>query len=121
MKILLVNKFHYVKGGSETYYFSLGDLLKKRGHEVIWFSMKDERNVPCDQEKYFVENVDFNASGNPMQLAKASAHLLYSTEAARKFAKLLDEEKSEYFPEPAYRIDRGSRSQKAYSDRIYCT
>ena len=55
--------------------------------------MKDERNVPCDQEKYFVENVDFNASGNPMKLAKASAHLLYSTEAARKFAKLLDEEK----------------------------
>ena len=93
LKILLVNKFHYVKGGSETYYFSLGDLLRKRGHEVIWFSMKDERNVPCDQEKYFVENVDFNASGNPMQLAKASAHLLYSTEAARKFAKLLDEEK----------------------------
>ena len=93
LKILLVNKFHYVKGGSETYYFSLGDLLKKRGHEVIWFSMKDERNVPCDQEKYFVENVDFNASGNPMQLMKASAHLLYSTEAAGKFAKLLDDEK----------------------------
>ena len=89
----MVNKFHYVKGGSETYYFSLGDLLKKRGHEVIWFSMKDERNVPCDQEKYFVENVDFNASGNPIQLARASAHLLYSTEAARKFAKLLDDEK----------------------------
>ena len=27
MKILLVNKYHYVKGGSETYYFGLADLL----------------------------------------------------------------------------------------------
>ena len=41
MKILLVNKYHYVKGGSETYYFGLADLLTKLGHEVIYFSMAD--------------------------------------------------------------------------------
>ena len=40
MKILLVNKYHYVKGGSETYYFGLADLLTKLGHEVIYFSMQ---------------------------------------------------------------------------------
>lgn len=93
MKVLLVNKFHYVKGGSETYYFSLGDLLKKRGHQVIWFSMKDDRNLPCDQSKYFVNNVDFNAAGNPVKSAGAALHLLYSREAGRKFARLLDDEK----------------------------
>ena len=93
MKVLLVNKFHYLKGGSETYYFSLGDLLDKRGHQVIWFSMKDERNVPCAQSKYFVDHVDFNASGNPVKTAGAALHLLYSHEAGRKFARLLDDEK----------------------------
>ena len=93
MKILLANKFHYIKGGSETYYFSLGKLLEKMGHEVIYFSMKDKRNVPCAQEKYFVENVDFNALKGPAQTAKASMNLLYSIEAGRKFAKLLDDEK----------------------------
>ena len=93
MKVLLVNKFHYVKGGSETYYFSLGDLLEKRGHQVIWFSMKDDRNLPCDQSKYFVNHVDFNASGNPAKTAGAALHLLYSHEAGRKFARLLDDEK----------------------------
>ena len=93
MKVLLVNKFHYIKGGSETYYFSLGDLLEKRGHQVIWFSMKDERNLPCAQSKYFVNNVDFNASGNPVKTAGAAMHLLYSREAGRKFARLLDDEK----------------------------
>lgn len=93
MKVLLVNKFHYIKGGSETYYFSLGDLLEKKGHQVIWFSMKDDRNVPCDQSKFFVNNVDFNASGNPAKTAGAALHLLYSPEAGRKFARLLDDEK----------------------------
>ena len=93
MKVLLVNKFHYIKGGSETYYFSLGDLLEKRGHQVIWFSMKDDRNLPCAQSKYFVNNLDFNASGNPVKSAGAALHLLYSREAGRKFARLLDDEK----------------------------
>lgn len=93
MKVLLVNKFHYIKGGSETYYFSLGDLLEKRGHQVIWFSMKDDRNLPCAQSKYFVNNVDFNAAGNPLKSSAAALHLLYSLEARRKFARLLDDEK----------------------------
>lgn len=93
MKILLVNKFHYVKGGSETYYFGLADLLKKQGHEVIFFSMKDEKNVPCEQEKYFVENVDFNQKMNPVKLVKASLKMLYSLEAKKKFEQLLIDEK----------------------------
>lgn len=46
MKILMVNKFFYIKGGSETYYFALRELLESKGHEVIDFSMKDEKNFP---------------------------------------------------------------------------
>lgn len=92
MKICLVNKFHYIKGGSETYYFGLADLLKKYGHEVIFFSMKDEKNFSCEQEKYFVENVDFNAKMNPFQLAKASLKMLYSFEAKKKFKQLIEDE-----------------------------
>ena len=72
MKICLVNKFHTVKGGSETYYFGLGELLQKQGHKVIYFSMKDEKNRPCDQQKYFVENVDFNAKMGKLQTAKTA-------------------------------------------------
>ena len=93
MKICLVNKFHYIKGGSETYYFGLGELLKKRGHEVIYFSMKDEKNVPCEQEKYFVDNVDFNGRMSPAKLAKTSLKMLYSLEAKKKFEQLILDEK----------------------------
>lgn len=93
MKILLINKFHYLKGGSETYYFGLGDLLKEHGHEVIYFSMKDEKNVPCEQEKYFVENVDFNAPMSKIQMVKAGLKMLYSFEAKKKLEQLIKDEK----------------------------
>lgn len=93
MKVLLVNKFHYIKGGSETYYFGLAELLKKNGHDVIYFSMKDKKNFPCEQEKYFVENVDFNQKMNVFKIIKSSAKMLYSFEAQKKFKQLLIDEK----------------------------
>lgn len=93
MKILLVNKFHYVKGGSETYYFGLGELLKQYGCKVVYFSMQDEKNRSCDYEKYFVNNVDFNMRTNIFQIAQMSLKMLYSFEARRKFEKLIRAEK----------------------------
>ena len=93
MKVLLVNKFHYLKGGSETYYFGLGKLLQEKGCDVIYFSMKDERNIPCAQDKYFVENIDYNGKRSPIKATTASVKLLYSLEAKRKFEKLLRDEK----------------------------
>lgn len=94
MKILLVNKFHYIKGGSETYYFALAEALKEKGHEVIFFSMKHEKNVPCRQEKYFVSNSDYNQEGiSPLKKAKLGLSLLYSKEAERKMERLIQTER----------------------------
>ena len=93
MKILLVNKYHYVKGGSETYYFGLADLLTKLGHEVIYFAMADENNFPCEQEKFFVSNVDFNGKISKIQKVKAGFRVLYSFEAQKNIATLIEQEK----------------------------
>lgn len=41
MRILLVNKFHYLKGGSEKYYFKLAKLLREKGHQIAFFLCKD--------------------------------------------------------------------------------
>jgi glycosyltransferase involved in cell wall biosynthesis len=93
MKVLLVNKFHNYNGGSETYYFGLAQLLKKKGIEVIFFSMKDEKNVPCEQEKYFVDNVDFNTPMGKADMIKSAVKMLYSFEAKKKFEQLVVDEK----------------------------
>jgi len=93
MKVLLVNKFHYRKGGSETYYFTLAKALKEAGHEVIFFAMKSEHNIPCEQEKYFVENVEYNGKTNPLKQLSMAKKTIYSKEAKRKMAELIEDEK----------------------------
>ena len=40
MKVLMINKFLYPNGGSETYIFKLGEHLEKMGHEVQYFGME---------------------------------------------------------------------------------
>lgn len=93
MKILLVNKYHYVRGGSETYYFGLAQLLQKAGHQVIFFAMQDEKNLPCQQSEYFVSNVEFNGNLSVKQKAKAAMRMVYSLEAKRKISALIEKEK----------------------------
>lgn len=86
MKILLVNKFHYLKGGSEKYYFDLAKLLKEHGHEVAFFSMKDEKNIKTDCKEYFVENSDMNSKN----IFKA-LDVIYSKKNKRAMEKALDD------------------------------
>lgn len=40
MRTLIINKFLYANGGSETYIFKLGEQLQKMGHEVQYFGME---------------------------------------------------------------------------------
>ena len=91
MKVLLVNKFHYRKGGSETYYFTLAEALKARGHEVIFFAMQDEKNLPCEQEGYFVSNASVN--GGMKSKLNMLLHMTYSKEAYTKMKALLKAER----------------------------
>lgn len=92
MKILLVNKYHYVKGGSEAYYFGLAKVLEEKGHQVIYFAMADERNMPCKQEDYFVKNVDFNGKSSFLKKFIAGFRVIYSFDAKRKMRKLIEKE-----------------------------
>jgi glycosyltransferase involved in cell wall biosynthesis len=89
MRILQVNKFFYVRGGSERYYFDLCDLLSRRGHEVLHFSMKHSRNRPSPQDDHFMPYVDLNASMNLGERLAAASRILYSREAIRRMEALI--------------------------------
>lgn len=90
MKILLVNKFYYLKGGAERYYFDLQNLLKEKGHWVISFAMEDKKNFPTPYKKYFVSYIDIE---KPKFSFKAAGRILYSFEAKRKLEELIKKEK----------------------------
>ena len=91
MKILLVNKFHYRKGGAETYYLTVGSELERMGHEVAYFSMKHPNNLPCKWDRYFVAQREYNDVKNPLSAVRDGIALIYSPEAKRNFHALCEE------------------------------
>lgn len=86
MRILLVNKFHYLRGGSEKYYFELAELLKKHGHTVAFFSMKNENNIKTGDREYFVDEIDMN-TGSKFE----ALNVIYSKKNKALMEKALEE------------------------------
>ncbi len=89
----MINKFFYRKGGSEAYMFDLMNLLKNNGHEIIEFSMKDEKNEPSEFADYFINHISFNKREGLWRDLKKALHLLYSFEAKKKLESLIKKEK----------------------------
>lgn len=89
MKILMVNKFLYPRGGSESYMLSLGEELSRLGHEVEYFGMYDEKNTVGNSLGLYTSNMDFHSNGLARFLYPF--RILYSFEARRKLTCVLDE------------------------------
>ena len=88
MKILMINKFLYPKGGSETYILKLGKILEANGHEVQYFGLENEKNTVGNAANSLVSHLDFSTGvrGNLL----APFRIIYSAEARKKIRKVLD-------------------------------
>lgn len=91
MRILLVNKYFYRKGGAETYFFALAEGLRALGHDVAFFSMQHPNNEPSYWSKYFVSEKDYVGDISAFKRVQEASTLIYSFEARRKFEALLEE------------------------------
>ena len=91
MRILLVNKYFYRKGGAETYFFALAEGLRALGHDVAFFSMQHSNNEPSYWSKYFVSEKDYVGDISAFKKVQEASTLIYSFEAKRKFEALLEE------------------------------
>ena len=90
MRILMVNKFLYPNGGSETYIFKLGDYLISQGHEVQYFGMEHKGRCVGNRVNAYTTNMDFHVG---FKLAKLTYPIktIYSLEARRKIRVVLDD------------------------------
>ncbi|MCU0640016.1 MAG: glycosyltransferase [Candidatus Krumholzibacteria bacterium] len=96
MRILMVQTYHYYRGGDSTAMFNLARLLESRGHEVVHFAMNHPQNLPSPWSKYFTSEIDFPALlGESSARAAASVigKSIYNREAREKIARLADETK----------------------------
>ena len=90
MKILMINKFLYPKGGSETYIFKLGDYLQSQGHEVQFFGMEHEGRIVGNRVNAYTSNMDFH-HGSKLAKLTYPIKTIYSSEARKKIRLVLED------------------------------
>ena len=90
MRILMINKFLYPNGGSETYIFKLGQALQEHGHEVQYFGMEHKGRCVGNRVNAYTRDMDFHGGS---KLAKLTYPLktIYSKEARVQLRKVLDD------------------------------
>jgi glycosyltransferase involved in cell wall biosynthesis len=85
MRILLVNKFLYPKGGAERAVLTIGATLERRGHTVHYFGMDHPENSVPAAAVDLVRRRDYHRPG----AWRDATAMLYSVEARRRFARCL--------------------------------
>ena len=92
MKVLLVNKFFFMKGGAETVYFQERDMLLSEGIDIIEFSMKHEKNLVSKYADFFVDNVDYYQEQTIKNKINTAVNFIHNSQACEKFKALLEQE-----------------------------
>lgn len=89
MKILIVNKFLFTNGGSETYIFELGEQFRKDGHEVQYFGMEHPDRIVGNRVEEYTPCMDFHTG----KLAKIMYpfRIIYSKTARKKIRHVLED------------------------------
>jgi glycosyltransferase involved in cell wall biosynthesis len=89
VKVLIINKFLYPNGGSETYIFKLGEYLSQCGHEVQYFGMEHEGRCVGNNAGAYTSQMDFR--GGLLGKASYAVKTIYSREARVQIRKVLDD------------------------------
>lgn len=98
MNILVVNWSWYPSGGDWTYVENVVNIYQQKGHHVIPFSMKDDRNFPTPYSDYFIENIDYKKVNKRSITTgvKVVMKSIYSFEAQENLERLLSEVKIDF-------------------------
>lgn len=89
MRILIVNKFLYPNGGSETYIFKIGEQLQIMGHKVQYFGMEHEGRIVGNRAESYTSDLDFHGGG--LKKLFYPFRIVYSVEAKKKIRLVLED------------------------------
>lgn len=94
MRVLMVQTFHYHRGGDSTYMLNLTKLLEEHGHEVIHFAMEHPDNLPSQYSRHFARGFDYPAllrERSPGAAWTVLARGIYNRDARDRIAVLARE------------------------------
>jgi glycosyltransferase involved in cell wall biosynthesis len=89
VRLLLVNAFHYMRGGVERAYFDEARWLGEAGHEILHFATQDPRNRDSPTSRYFAPAADFGEHAPLASQLSRIHHLVWSRPAADAMDRLL--------------------------------
>ncbi len=93
MKILIINKFLYARGGDAISALATGKLLESKGHQVIFWGMNHPLTPEYPKKNLFVDYINYDANVGPLMKLRMARNILYSFEAKKKIRRLIEEEK----------------------------
>lgn len=89
-RLLAINNYYYDRGGSEAIFFAHNRMLEDMGWDIVPFSMQDPRNHPTPWSRYFIDDLEVHGAYSPLQKLSRLPKVIYSLEARRKLAALID-------------------------------
>lgn len=88
MKVLIVNKFYYNRGGDCVCSINLERMLRENGFDTAVFSMQYKDNIPTGYSDLFAKEVEF--SGGLGNRLKAACRIFGGESVKKSFAKVLE-------------------------------
>jgi glycosyltransferase involved in cell wall biosynthesis len=93
MKILQINKFFFLGGGTERYFFDLAELLSVKGHQVTAWSTQHRDNFPFPNQKDFAQLSDFSKREGLSKDFRKLRRIFWNRQASKKLEKIIKQEK----------------------------
>lgn len=88
MRILEINKYHYIKGGADSVFFNTCALLRGHGNEVAEMCVRHPDNLPSLWEPYFVDAPELRNQG-VMGKIRGIPRFFINRHAARQIERLI--------------------------------
>jgi glycosyltransferase involved in cell wall biosynthesis len=88
MKILQINKCHYIKGGADRVYLNTSKLLEDNHNEVMYFSSENPNNLKTEYSRYFIPSAD-NRQNSILQKLGGVSEYIYSKKAYDNLSELI--------------------------------
>jgi glycosyltransferase involved in cell wall biosynthesis len=88
--LLSLNSYHYRRGGSEAVYFEHEAMFRALGWQTAHMAMHHPKNLTSEWSEFFVDEIEFGHSYGLLDKLAMAGKVIYSFEARRKLAALLD-------------------------------
>ena len=98
MRVIFLNNYVYLRGGSERVLFEEMKMLRALGHEVAIFSRKNQRNEATNFAMYFPKDIVTDRLGVSVKSLQTVGEIVYSREAKNMLKRVV----AEFRPEVAH-------------------